>query len=195
MIREPNRGDNLLDLVITDIESATTSCCTKIADHAVLFVTLSLSVPEHIEHRRAVWIYSCADWEGLEADIGGTDFSFLANGSSSAGAELMTKSVLEKVTNRIPQRMANCKQKSHPWLNDKIVDLVWKKHQANGTPEYQHAVRECSEGKMVELQRYAQQSRKRLLDARRGSKLWWTLSRAPLMQKTSMQGIPALRTE
>ena len=95
-----------------------------------------LSIPTNIEHRRAVWIYSGADWLGLEADTGGPDSVFLANRSSIAEADLMTKNFLERV------RMASCKKKSHPWLNDKVVDLVRKKHQANGTPDYQNAVQE-----------------------------------------------------
>jgi hypothetical protein len=114
LIREPTRGKNLLDLAITDIASATGTISTKIADHAVLFVRMNLSIPQSTAHRRTVWLYSKADWAGLADDIGSADWTFLDEYSTSTSAELMTKKVLTMAFDRIPQRLISCKKKSHP---------------------------------------------------------------------------------
>jgi exonuclease III len=76
MMRRPTRGDYLLDLVITDIDSVSVSICPKIADHAVLLVRQNLSPPECFSHSRKVWSFSKADWEGLKHDLAAADWSF-----------------------------------------------------------------------------------------------------------------------
>ena len=48
LVRKPARGDNLLDLVITDIESVSVVVAPKTADHAALFTRLNLSIPRTI---------------------------------------------------------------------------------------------------------------------------------------------------
>jgi hypothetical protein len=48
---------------------------------------------------------------------------------------------------------------------------------------------------MDEYRSYAEKSRQELLEARRGSRQWWTLCRELLMQRTRIEGIPALKAE
>ena len=73
--------------------------------------------------------------------------------------------------------------------------LVAKKHESEGTPSYGDAVRACSEGIVAEYKQYASDTRQRLLEAKRGSKQWWSLCRELLRQRTRVQGIPALKSE
>lgn len=104
IIRGPTRGDYLLDLGITDIESASGSISTKIADHSIVTVRLNLALPQMAPHKRKVWSYLKADWDGLKRDLEHANWSFLECGDASHAAELMTKLILEKASVHIPQR-------------------------------------------------------------------------------------------
>ena len=195
LVRKPTRGEYLLDLVITDIELATVEVSTMIADHAVLMVRLNLVLPESSSHRRKVWMFSKADWDGLKGDLSHSDWSFLDAGDTSEVADRMTRLVLSFAESRIPRKTITCQKKSHPWLNDRVVQLVATKHAASGTPHFAEAVQECSKGIVEEFMKYASEARKKLCEAKRGSKLWWTMSRALLLQTTKTQSIPALKTD
>jgi hypothetical protein len=60
----------------------------------------------------------------------------------------MTRLILSLAARRIPQREIRVKKSSHPWLNDRVLQLVDKKHAAQGSVEYDAAVQECSKGIM-----------------------------------------------
>ena len=65
IVRGPTRGNHLLDLCITDIESATASVSEKTADHAIVTSRLNLGIPQTVGHRWKVWSYLKADWDIL----------------------------------------------------------------------------------------------------------------------------------
>ena len=141
------------------------------------------------------WRFAKADLDGLKEDLGATDWSFLGGNDACSGAELMTRMVLSSAAGRIPKREITIKRKTHPWLNERILQLVAKKHAASGSPDHAAVVLECSKGIVEEFLKYACESRKKLCAAKRGSKLWWTISREILLQKTKTQSIPALMSE
>jgi len=195
MIRGPTRGDYLLDLGITDIESASGSISTKIADHSIVTVRLNLALPQMAPHKRKVWSYLKADWDGLKRDLEHANWSFLECGDASHAAELMTELILEKASVHIPQRTLIEKKRSHPWLTDDITQLVAAKRAAFGTPGYEESVKACSARIMAEYSAYTLRARQDLLKARSGSKQWWNLSRELLSQKAKHENIPALRCD
>ena len=182
-------------MVITDIESVTVGLSTRIADHSIVIAKLNLSLPENVTHSRKIWAFAKADWDGLNEDIKGVDWTFLDSSNASLGADHLTRLVMSSAAQRIPQRTLRAKKQSHPWINEKIVKLVADKHAATGTPRYEAAVKACSEGMMNEYKLFASDIRKKLLEAKPGSKQWWTLSRDLLLQITKVQSIPALKTE
>jgi hypothetical protein len=128
-------------------------------------------------------------------DLRFSTWDYIANSSASEGAALTTNLVLSYAESRIPRRSIRSKKKSHPWLTERIVQLVADKHAANGTPQYEEAVKACSAGMLNEYEKFTSDVRKKLLGARRGSKQWCTLSRELLMQRTRVEGIPALRAD
>ena len=67
LVRVPTRGEYLLDLAITDIESASVYVASKIADRAIVIARLNLTLPQTAAHKRKVWSYMKADWGGLKA--------------------------------------------------------------------------------------------------------------------------------
>jgi hypothetical protein len=194
IVRKPTRFDNLLDLSITDIEAAHASVSAKIADHAVVTTSLNLALPKTSSHSRKVWSYAKADWIGFKGDVRGVDWTFLRHCDATRSAEMMMELILTAASRHIPQRTACIKKRSHPWLNDNIVELVAAKRAAEGTAEYGDAVRQCSERILEEYHAYAHKARQDLRECRSGSKVWWTLSRELLRQQTKVQSIPALKS-
>ena len=65
IVRGPPRGEHLLDLVVTDIESASASVLSKITNHSIVTVKLNLTLPRSASHSRKVWSYAKADRDGL----------------------------------------------------------------------------------------------------------------------------------
>ena len=195
IVREPTRGYYLLDLVVTDIESANVAVSAKVADHSIVTTRLNLALPQTVAHKREVWSYSKADWDRLKTELHVTDWSFLACRDASLAAATLTQVCLQKAARYIPKRILQARKCTHPWLTDEIVQLVAAKRGATEKAEYAKCVKACSEGIMAEYNSYAARSRQALLDARRGSKQWWMLSRELLMQRTKIDSIPALRSD
>ena len=195
LVRGPTRNENLLDLALTDIESAGATVSSKIADHSIVSIRLNLILPQTASHERKVWTYRKADWDGLKDELQLTDWSFTACSDSSRAAILMTELILEKASKHIPQRVLHTKKSSHPWLTDEVVQLVAAKRAAMGSSEYEGAIKTCSVAIMAEYNAYSSRSRKELLNARRGSKQWWNLSLELLSQQAKPQKIPALKSD
>ena len=195
MVREPTRGEYLLDLAVTDIESASVSVSSKIADHATLTARFNLTIPRTATQTRKVWSFAKADWDALNEELGSTDWSCLQQCNASRAAELTTSMILDMAAKHIPQRELRTTKRTHPWLTDDIVNLVAAKHAAtSGTPEHEAAVQACSAAIMTEYNAYCAQARQMLVEARRGSKQWWSLSRELLSQQAKIQSIPALKS-
>ena len=90
-----------------------------------------------------------------------------------AGAEQLTEGVLHVMSAAVPKRTIKEKKKTHPWVNDRVVKLVAAKHAAEGTPQEDVKVAECSAGILEEFGAYAAGVRKELQGLPRGSKQWW----------------------
>ena len=54
IVRGPTRGEHLLDLVVTGIESASACVISKMADHFIVTVKLNLTLPQSVSHSRKV---------------------------------------------------------------------------------------------------------------------------------------------
>ena len=76
-VHEPTRGDNLLDLVLSDLENVSCSVKPKIADHNGVLVTLTLAVPLSSSFKRTVWCYQQADWKQLYSALEMYDWSLI----------------------------------------------------------------------------------------------------------------------
>ena len=144
LVREPTRGECLLGLAITDIESANACVASNIADHAIVIARLNMTLPQTAAHKRKVWSYVKADWGGLKEELQETGWSLIASCNASRAAVLMAELILEKSSKHIPQRIRHAKKSSHPWLMDDVVRLVAVKIAALGTPFYEEAVNNCS---------------------------------------------------
>jgi hypothetical protein len=66
LVREPTRGPNLLDLLITDIEDVGCKVAPAVADHKAVIARLKLRIPKYASVGRTVWNYAAADWDALK---------------------------------------------------------------------------------------------------------------------------------
>lgn len=57
MVKGPTRGEYLLDLVMTDIEQMRHRILSKLADHALIWAQLVISIPTSVASKRQVWQY------------------------------------------------------------------------------------------------------------------------------------------
>ena len=66
-VRQPTRGEYLLDLVLANVEELVTSkVVQKICDHNLVLSTISTNVSETDLGKREVWEYDKADWKSIE---------------------------------------------------------------------------------------------------------------------------------
>ena len=81
VVREPTRGNNLLDLVLTDVPGIHTSVEPAIADHRVVMASLDLKAPVGAEGARQVWDFNRAVWCKMREIITDQDWSFVDSAS------------------------------------------------------------------------------------------------------------------
>ena len=181
----------MLDLAISGVEGASAAVSARIADHAVVTVGLNLSLPRTASQLRKVWSFVKADWEGLNGELQSTDWNVI---DDSTAAKTTTSLILESAAWYIPQRALRTTKRSHPWLTDNLVKHVAEKQAAAETPAFAEAAKACSSAIIIEYDMYCTRSRQILVNAQKGSKQWWGLSRELLLQKTRIERIPALKS-
>ena len=141
IVRQPTRGAHLLDLGITDIESASATVAAQIADHSSVIIKLNITLPRTLSHSRKVWTYRNAEWDSLKEELGNADWAFLKNVDTSQAVHQSTELILGVAKKHIPQRTMETKKSSHPWITEDILHLVANKKAAEGTPCYEEAVK------------------------------------------------------
>ena len=173
-VREPTRGQYLLDLVLTDVTDCTAKTVAAVADHRGVLTTVKFKVPETASHQREVWHFQEADWERLASEIEDADWNFLSLTPPSEGARLLTEKLLHIAEDNIPKRCVSIKKTTHPWLTQRGEEAARQKHEAQGTEREAEAARECSETLLEEHYDFVRSMRLKLAEARPASKNWWT---------------------
>jgi hypothetical protein len=168
IVRGPTRGEYLLDLVITDLDEVKYKLLHKFADHKALWITLRLPVPKTASFERTVWHFRDADWEGMQAVLAHTDWSWISNVDAHMGAQGLTEAVMQLATEFIPQTTIQERKSTHPWVNSNVVQLVLQKRQAEGTEREDECRKLCSRGIMEEYNKYVQKERQELLCMQHG---------------------------
>ena len=135
VVRQPTRGANLLDLLLTDMEGVGCKVLPKIADHKGLLCTLPLQAPRLAIVTRTVWDFNKADWEGLANVLSKMDWSWLESTDPNSGAQQLTDLILDCARHHIPQRTLREHKSTHPWVNERVIKLVEAKRAAEGTDQ------------------------------------------------------------
>ena len=192
IVTEPTRGENLLDLALTDCGDLTeTAVHYAITDHRAVEVTLQLKLPRVEEVVREAWSYKTADWDRLREELRSEPWDF-SHGVDEA-AEMLTDAVMEASYRCISIRQLREQKGSHPWLNDTVMNLVQQRRRAAGTDNEALAVTACSEGIVAEFLGYTRRTREELAAMANCSKAWWKRARELMFRQNSNSAIPALR--
>ena len=97
-----------------------------------------------------------------------TEWGQLSAMSTNEGAEMVQSKILEAAEEWIPRKKKTIVVKTHDWLTDDVVGLVKAKKAAEGTPEELAAARACSETITADFAKFAERSKKLLLELPKG---------------------------
>ena len=195
-VTEPTRGDNVLDLVLTDMaEVYGAEVGAQISDHRVVRSSVDLSVPRAETQLRTVYDYSFANWGRIRAELSCMDWSFIGTFDVDTSSVEFTRILLRLLDRFVPKRVVSTESSKHPWLNEQCLELIRKKRAAEGTPDFADAARACSEGILMEYHKYVDRTRAKFRRLRRGSKAWWRLASEIMSRKSGHSGVPALKRD
>ena len=196
-VRQPTRGQYLLDLVLTDLEDAV-SCevLPGLSDHCVVLSRLSTPILRTKPITRECFFYLQADWTGLDRALDATDWASLLgerDNDPDAATSILTTMILKLAKRFIPFRRVCTDRRTVPWLNEKCIELVADKCAAQGKHDYFLKQKKCSQGLWHEYSKYITRSKEKLAHLPSSSKKWWALARSLTMKSTSLSSIPPLK--
>lgn len=193
-VKGPTREGNLLDLVLTDLDSHTgVEILPRISDHNLLLITLALSMPSTAISERIVWDYSKANWVALRKEFAETDWTFVEATPTDEAAVQLLNVILEACARHIPSRSIHFTCPSHPWINERCLDLLAQKTAAEGTDACRAKAEECSRGMLEEYFAYIGRVKEKLQTLRPSSAAFWKLSKKLLHKPEAGATIPALK--
>ncbi len=195
LVQEPTRGRNLLDLALSSLHGHSSATVQPaIADHAGVLVTVDLPAPTENVTERVVWDYKFANWKSLNAELTATNFDqFLRDLDVDNATKIFTEKVLEAARRHIPSRKIREHKGTHPWLNDVCRRAIAEKHSRLGFDDYDEACHRCTEILKENFADYIQKLRGETKALHKGSKKWWSLSKALMDGSQRRTGIPSLR--
>ncbi len=195
LVRKPTREGHLLDLVLSDMnEALKTTVLPKIADHNVVRTRFALQVPQTTLHRREVFLYKSADWNGMRRFFRNSEWSWIDQLGVDDACEKFVSLVLDGVREHVPTCICHDRTTSHPWLNQKCLDAIEAKRNVEGTCAFPEAARRCSDVLLEEFFAFNRRMRDKLRKIPRGSKAWWRLSRQLADRSNVASSIPALKS-
>lgn len=133
LVWEPTRGEYILDLLLTDIDGVKCKVLPKVADHNALLVKWPLPAPKSIVIERTVWNYKEVDWDGLKSTLANEDWAWLYQVDVGASANQLTNFILVVANQYILQRTLTERKSTHPWMDDRVINLVRQKRDAEST--------------------------------------------------------------
>ena len=195
LVREPTRGQYLLDLVLTDMpEISTVNVLPELTDHRIVSIDIEVVVPHFDEVPRTVWDLEHAGWEELKAELSSTAWANLLDPSDPDASANRFCRKLEGLCDRyIPRKTISSRTTPHPWLNEECFRAIDAKCQATSPEELKLRAHVCSETLTRTFLNYQTQLRARIASLPRSSKDWWKLNRELLNRKTKVSTIAPLK--
>jgi hypothetical protein len=132
MVEEPTRGENTLDLVISDNRSCITRVHTLpgISDHDIVFAEVDLKIKTKIQKPRSIPLYKKAKWDTMKEELAGLmDKLNELDNIKTCTNEMwcVFKNHLEEIVKKhVPHKIAKTKE-SLPWITPDIRKLIRKR--------------------------------------------------------------------
>ena len=133
MVHKPTRGDNTLDLLVTNRPSSVNriEIMPKISDHATVFADISCQ-PKFIKQvPRRISLFSKANWGAVQDGLLPLAKEFESMDTHTADVEALWSRFKSLVTNLttacVPSKIARSKC-SQPWITQKVRNLIKKRN-------------------------------------------------------------------
>ena len=195
-VREPTRGDYLLDLVLSNFASGLTA---KVVagihdnDHRATIARIKVHIAASSPVRRTVFDFKHADWEHLRAELRDVDWQgFFSSLDADNAALRLTDTILDSARRWIPEKVIFDKLYAHPWLNDDCVEALRRKHAAIGTTDFTTRRDECSTIFREAYRMFVRKTRDELKSLSPSSRGWWKLAGSLLARRGGAEAIPPL---
>ena len=171
-VREPTRNEYLLDLVCTDIQNAKTCVTPAISDHKGVMIKFPFAEVLEASVDREVWNLSRAKWDELKQALSCFDWGRLRDGTAEDALLFFMEILWHHLVKFIPRRRITTKKRSHPWLDDKCIGAIHKKHLAEGSDNYREVSDKCATMLTEAKQKYVNDLKQKLAGLPKGSKKW-----------------------
>ena len=103
LVKEPTRGNNVLDLFITNIESLITKThvIPGISDHDAVFVEGNISPIINKQRQRLIPLYNQGDWDGLRAHMSNFADRFVSSNDTESSVNELWSSFRDELKSNI----------------------------------------------------------------------------------------------
>ena len=194
-VREPTRGEYLLDLVISDLGPLIkTKVVAGIADHSGVLCTVSCPVPSAVLVQREVLLYGRAKWTELRQAISNHDWaSEIVRGDADGSAKRFEERLLQFIHKFIPRKVITDEKSAHQWLDETCRKLIREKREAWGTELYVDKRDACTKGLLEAYNAFIVRTRAKLSSLKPSSREWWKISRSLMSLGGSAEVIPPLK--
>ena len=93
----------------------------------------------------------------------------------------------------IPSRLIENRTLSHPWMNERVLTAIQRKHCSEGLSGHPTAVKECSQIILEEYFSYVASTKKKLQSLKSSSTKFWKISKRLLRKSDRVSLIPSLQ--
>ena len=146
-VREPTRGDYLLDLVLFSFAfGVIVKVIPGIYDnnHQAVIVRILVHIPTSNPVRRAVLNFRAANWVALQAELRNVDWqACFTDLDADATALSLSNCILDAARGWIPEDVICDKLCAHFRLNNECVEALRREHAASVTPDFAIRRDEC----------------------------------------------------
>ena len=148
----------------------------KMSDHNAVHFDIDCSIQMTTKPKRSCWVWKQAKWNQLRMHLENTDWAQVFGGNDvDYVSEHFTDYVLKLAKKFIPIREYAFPKSSHPWLNEKCLELVLNKHNAEGKEDYEFQRDLCSKGLSTEFKCHAERMKAKVSGLPVSLKKWWKL--------------------
>ena len=160
-VTKPTRGNNTLDLCITNNPTRVNRCETAIglSDHDLVFVEADLSPLTNNQSKREVPLYKKANWEGLRDHMSNhwdREKASTTVGSVNDLWESFRDALRDGINKYIPHRVAKRKD-SCPWISREIRKLIKQRNRVYrknaNTGEHQERLKKLKQNVQKQVRR------------------------------------------
>ena len=143
-VRQPTRGQYLLDLVLSDLPRTKVEVSGVLADHNAVLASIPMQISELNVQRRRGWNFAKANWPALKRALRDIDWSFVHTDALDQATEKFSLKLLIAAQQYIPLRVFTENKSQHPWLNTRCREAIDAKHAAEGTEFFEQFRDVCS---------------------------------------------------